>query len=105
MTDAWMIAPDGERKWSSGVLNAVRDESGNLTGFIRIARDMTKQKLLEESLERLAADLENRVAERTQQLESTVIELRHKNEEVEAFVYIVSHDLRAPLVNIHGFCA
>jgi PAS domain S-box-containing protein len=103
MTDAWMASPDGKRKWSSGVLNAVRDESGTLTGFIRVARDMTKQKLLEEEMERLKADLEIRVEERTKQLESTVVELRHKNEEVEAFVYIVSHDLRAPLVNLMGF--
>jgi PAS domain S-box-containing protein len=103
MTDAWMVTPDGERKWSSGVLTAVRNEGGKLTGFIRVARDMTKQKRLEESLERLKADLEIRVEERTRQLESTMVELRYKNQEVEAFVYIVSHDLRAPLVNLMGF--
>jgi PAS domain S-box-containing protein len=101
--DRWRALPNGTRVWSSGAITAVRDEAGQLTGFIRVARDMTKQKLLEESLQRLTLDLEDRVAERTRQLESTVLELRHKNEEVEAFVYIVSHDLRAPLVNVMGF--
>jgi PAS domain S-box-containing protein len=103
LTDRWRILPDGSKVWSSGALTAIRDEEGKLTGFIRVARNMTQQKLLEESLERLTGELERRVAERTQQLESTVMELRHKNEEVEAFVYIVSHDLRAPLVNLMGF--
>jgi PAS domain S-box-containing protein len=103
LTDRWRILPDGSKVWSSGALTAIRDDAGRLTGFIRVARNMTQQKLLEESLARLTAELEIRVAERTQELESTVMELRHKNEEVEAFVYIVSHDLRAPLVNLIGF--
>ncbi|HEY1902943.1 MAG TPA: sensor histidine kinase [Terracidiphilus sp.] len=41
----------------------------------------------------LNADLEKRVAERTRQLEATVSELRARNEEVEALVAMVSHDL------------
>ena len=64
---------------------------------------MTKHTEMEKSLERLAAILEERVEERTRQLESTVAELHRKNEEAEAFVYIVSHDLRGPLVNVQGF--
>ncbi len=103
LTDRWRMLSDGSKIWSSGALTAIRDEEGKLTGFIRVARNMTQQKLLEESLERLKAELENRVAERTRQLESTVVELRHKNKEVEAFVYIVSHDLRTPLLNVMGF--
>jgi PAS domain S-box-containing protein len=92
-SDAWMFTPRGERVWSSGVLNAIRDENGNLTGFIRVARDMTKQKRMEEAMAQLAVDLEDRVVERTRQLESTVEALRRKNKEVEAFSQIVSRDL------------
>jgi hypothetical protein len=102
-TDRWRVLRDGSLFWSSGVLTAIRDEAGKLTGYIRMARDMTQQKRLEESLARMAADLELRVTQRTRELESTVAELQRKNTEVEAFVYIVSHDLRAPLVNVQGF--
>lgn len=59
-----------------------------------------------ESQARLAAaheELEQRVVERTAELAQANAELGRKNEEVEAFVYIVSHDLRAPLVNLQGF--
>lgn len=47
-------------------------------------------------VEILNRDLEVRVAERT-------VDLRRANEEVQRFAYIVTHDLRAPLVNIMGF--
>lgn len=46
----------------------------------------------------MASGLEKRVAERTS-------ELAEANEEVQRFAYIVSHDLRSPLVNVMGFTA
>jgi PAS domain S-box-containing protein len=102
-TEGWRVRRDGSKWWASGVLTAVHNENGEVTGYVRVARDMTEQKRLEESQTRMSAELEIRVAERTRELEATVAELRRKNVEVEAFVHIVSHDLRAPLVNVKGF--
>jgi PAS domain S-box-containing protein len=93
-TDGWRIRKDGARRWCSGVITSLRDEAGHPTGFVRVARDMTKQKELEDSLARLNAELEQRVAERTAMLETTVNELRRKNDEVEGFSKIVSRDLK-----------
>lgn len=57
------------------------------------ARDVTEWKRAEENIQRLNTDLRKRAAQ-----------LEEANEELEAFSYSVSHDLRAPLRAIDGFC-
>jgi PAS domain S-box-containing protein len=87
--DRWLRRKDGTRFYASGMTTALKDESGRLIGFTKVLRDDTQKKEAAEHLERT-------VAERT-------AELRATNEQLEAFVYSIAHDLRAPVRSMTGY--
>jgi PAS domain S-box-containing protein len=89
-------AKDGTFYWVDTTIVPFLNERGKPRQYVAIRADITERKAAAEEVVKLNAELEERVATRTAELEMA-------NQELEAFSYSISHDLRAPLRAMSGF--
>ena len=80
--EGWRVRNNGSRFWANVVINAIRDEKGQLVGFTKVTRDLTERRnaaelFAEEHQRRRLAEQESRFA--------------------QMFIGILGHDLRNPL--------
>lgn len=94
--EALLALRDGERKEVSVSATPLLHEDGERWGTVAVVEDITDRLRFQRELITLNSTLEQRVAERTSDLVAS-------NQELEAFCFSVSHDLRGPLRAIDGF--
>ncbi|EAR20503.1 PAS domain-containing hybrid sensor histidine kinase/response regulator [Nitrococcus mobilis] len=81
-SDRWMRRKDGSRFFATGTTAALHDKAGKLVNFMKVMRDQTEQKRLEDELRKTAADLSE------------------ANRRKSEFLATLGHELRNPLAPI-----
>jgi PAS domain S-box-containing protein len=90
------LRKDGTYFWGEVALTSIRNALGEFEAVFGVVIDTSERKHNEEEIRLLNTNLEQRVRERTVQLEAA-------NRELSGYAYSISHNLRAPLRSLNSF--
>ncbi|MCP4265862.1 MAG: PAS domain S-box protein, partial [Candidatus Brocadiaceae bacterium] len=90
--EGWRVRKDGSRFWANVVITAIHDDSGNISGFTKVTRDITERMIDQERLVEYQVNLERANAK-----------LKELDQLKSMFLASMSHELRTPLNSIIGF--
>ena len=88
----WHCRQDGSLLWATGSVEVVRSDAGEVVGFVKVMRDDTDRKRLEEA-----------VLARTEELKARAEELVAAGRAKDEFMATLAHELRSPLNSILGW--
>ncbi len=98
--EALITDSKGNKRWVLTTKVPLHDHTGAITGLLGINRDITERKQAEEGIRQMNAELERRVAERTDELLRAVARLEEHDRARAEFVSSVSHELKTPLTSM-----
>jgi signal transduction histidine kinase len=90
--ESWRVRKDGARFWANEIMRPLRDSAGHIVGVARISRDLTERKALEDALQQERQSLEQRVRERTAEVQALFQRLVSAQEEERRRIARDIHD-------------
>jgi PAS domain S-box-containing protein len=101
---------DGTYYWEQATIGPIMNDDGVITHYIAIKEDITERKRIQDELKDLNLHLEEKIKERTLDLENANVSLINANKEAQEankakidFLSKMSHELRTPMNSILGF--
>lgn len=100
--EGWRLRKDGSRFWANVIITALRNQSGEVRGFLKITRDLTERKRSEENARRLLEEEAGRRAAQASALEAQRAQREERRQREQLHVTLTSIGDAVIVTDVHG---